>query len=182
MLESAKHVEGPVIVHCITRKGKGYSHSETSPEKYHGVAPFNTKTGVEPDRGKVRSYSEVFGSKLCAMASRDQRIVAVTAAMTEGTGLSRFGIQFPDRIFDVGIAEEHAVSFAAGLALTGMRPFVAIYSTFLQRSYDQIMMDVCMQKLPVIFAIDRAGIKVLLYIKNGVLYVYKYGILRQTFC
>ncbi len=157
-LEAAKRAGGPVLVHCITQKGRGYSLSENSPEKYHGVGPFNTEIGIESNVDNPKTFSEVFGSKLCAMATRDNRITVVTAAMTDGTGLSRFARQFPEKIYDVGIAEEHAVSFAAGMALCGMRPFVAIYSTFLQRAYDQILMDVCMQNLPVIFAIDRAGI------------------------
>ena len=158
VFESAKNMKCPVIVHCITQKGKGYKLSENNPDRYHGIGPFDTSTGIPFSKKEEKTYSEVFGSKLAAMASIDESIVAVSAAMVDGTGLSTFARAFPDRIFDVGIAEEHAVSFAAGMALNGKRPVVAIYSTFLQRAYDQILIDVCMQNLPVVFCVDRAGI------------------------
>lgn len=158
VFESAGNFGGPVIVHCITQKGRGYKLSENNPDRYHGVGPFDAETGMQLKEKDEKTYSDIFGRKLAAMASGDQRIIAISAAMIDGTGLSGFARTFPDRIFDVGIAEEHAVSFAAGLALSGKRPFVAIYSTFLQRAYDQILIDVCMQNLPVVFCIDRAGI------------------------
>lgn len=158
VFESAKNLGEPVIVHCITQKGRGYKLSENNPDRYHGVGPFDAATGMQLREKDEKTYSEIFGRKLAAMASGDERIVAISAAMIDGTGLSGFARTFPDRTFDVGIAEEHAVSFAAGLALSGKRPFVAIYSTFLQRAYDQILIDVCMQNLPVVFCIDRAGI------------------------
>ncbi|MFV0516793.1 MAG: 1-deoxy-D-xylulose-5-phosphate synthase [Aminipila sp.] len=153
----AKNVEGPVILHVMTKKGKGYRNSETSPDKFHGVAPFNPTTGLPIKAADGFSYSQVFGNKMIQLAGRNNKVVAVCAAMIDGTGLDKFALKYPDRIFDVGIAEGHAVSFAAGLAVHGYKPVVAIYSTFLQRAYDQMMIDVCMQNLPVIFAIDRAG-------------------------
>jgi len=154
----SKLVEGPVLIHVVTKKGKGYTTAEKNPSRFHGIGPFDPETGeMKEDTGKI-PYSKVFGNKLIQLAMEDPRIVAVSAAMVEGTGLERFCEKFPERIFDVGIAEQHAVSFAAGLALNGYRPVVAIYSTFLQRAYDEIMLDICLQKLPVIFAIDRAGI------------------------
>ncbi len=154
----AKLVEGPVLIHVVTKKGKGYITAERNPCKFHGIGAFDPETGeTSGDTGKI-TYSEVFGNKLIQMAMDDPKIVAICAAMTEGTGLERFGNKFPDRIFDVGIAEQHAVSFAAGLAINGYKPVVAIYSTFLQRAYDEVMLDICLQKLPVIFAIDRAGV------------------------
>ncbi len=157
-LTLAKRATGPVLIHAITKKGKGYKNAETNPGKFHGIGPFDINTGdlLTPPSGI--SYSKVFGDKLVSMAAADSRVVAVSAAMIEGTGLSRFAERYPNRLFDVCIAEQHAVSFAAGLAKSGFRPFVAIYSTFLQRGYDQIMMDVCLNELPVIFAIDRAGV------------------------
>ena len=156
-LQLAKRAEGPVLVHMTTRKGKGYRNAELYPQRFHGVSPFNQMTG-KPYQSAKQSYSELFGRELCELAENDPRIVAISAAMTDGTGLAGFAQQFPDRMFDVGIAEEHAVSFAAGLALSGFRPVVAVYSTFLQRAYDQMLIDICMQNLPVIFAVDRAGI------------------------
>ncbi|MCI8283659.1 MAG: 1-deoxy-D-xylulose-5-phosphate synthase [Firmicutes bacterium] len=158
VLTNAKSMEKPVLVHCITQKGKGYAPAEKRPDKFHGVSPFDKKTGVSLSKSDKLTYSAVFGRKLTEIAKEDARIVAVSAAMIDGTGLSEFARTFPERIFDVGIAEEHAVTFAAGMAVNGMKPVVAIYSTFLQRSYDQIMIDVCMQNLPVVFCIDRAGI------------------------
>lgn len=158
ILELAKRAEGPVLVHAITKKGKGYRNAEMNPNKFHGIAPFDLTTGIELSKSQKPSYSNVFGDKLTEMAACDDRITAVCAAMIDGTGLEGFAQKYPDRTFDVGIAEEHAVSFAAGLARAGKIPVVAIYSTFLQRAYDEIMIDVCLNKLPVIFAIDRAGI------------------------
>lgn len=158
VLTNAKSIGKPVLVHCITQKGKGYAPAEKRPDKFHGVSPFDKKTGLSLSKSNKLTYSAVFGRKLTELAKKDERIVAVSAAMIDGTGLSEFARTFPDRIFDVGIAEEHAVTFAAGMAVDGMKPVVAIYSTFLQRSYDQIMIDVCMQNLPVVFCIDRAGI------------------------
>jgi 1-deoxy-D-xylulose-5-phosphate synthase len=149
---------GPILVHAITKKGKGYAPAEASPDKYHGVAKFNVVTGVQSKpKAAAPSYTRVFADSLIAEAKKDSKIVAITAAMPDGTGLDIFGREFPDRTFDVGIAEQHAVTFAAGLATEGMKPFAAIYSTFLQRGYDQVVHDVAIQKLPVRFAIDRAG-------------------------
>ena len=151
--------QGPILVHVVTKKGKGYAPAEASDDKYHGVARFNVVTGAQ-DKPKPNapSYTRVFADSLIAEAERDKRIVAITAAMPEGTGLDVFGKAFPGRTFDVGIAEQHAVTFAAGLAAEGLKPFVAIYSTFLQRAYDQVVHDVAIQRLPVRFAIDRAGL------------------------
>jgi 1-deoxy-D-xylulose-5-phosphate synthase len=158
--KNIKEIDGPVLVHVITKKGKGYALAEEHPEAFHGVGPFDIATG----RPKVKntetppSYTEIFGQTLVRLAKDDDRIVAITAAMTSGTGLTPFAKEFPNRFFDVGISEQHAVTFAAGLALEGMRPVVAIYSTFLQRAYDQIIHDVCLGNLPVVFAIDRGGL------------------------
>lgn len=149
---------GPILIHAITKKGKGYEPAEKSPEKFHGTSPFNIKTGQPLKVSSKPTYGEVFGQTLINLAKKDQKIVAVCAAMTEGTGLEAFSRRFPERFFDVGIAEQHAVTFAAGLALRGLKPVVAIYSTFLQRAYDQIIEDVCLQELPVVFALDRAGV------------------------
>jgi 1-deoxy-D-xylulose-5-phosphate synthase len=156
-MELAKQASGPVIIHVLTEKGKGYKNAELFPGKFHGTGPFDPATGHSLKSATQPTYSDVFGSHLIKLANKDSKIVAITAAMTDGTGLTEFTGIFPDRIFDVGIAEGHAVTFAAGLAAGGMKPFVAIYSTFLQRAYDQILIDVCLQNLPVIFAIDRAG-------------------------
>ncbi len=155
---SLHQLPGPVLVHVVTKKGKGYSFAENDAEKFHGVGSFYKTTGDSKSGKGVRKYSKVFGEALTAMAREDDRIVAITAAMKEGTGLSCFAKEFPDRFFDVGISEQHAVTFAAGLAREGMKPFVAIYSTFLQRGFDQIIHDVALQKLPVRFILDRAGI------------------------
>lgn len=154
----AKMLDKPVLVHCVTVKGMGYPPAEQNPSKFHGIAPFDPETGALKKQSETPSYSKVFGKTLLQLALSDPTIIAVTAAMSDGTGLAEFGKYLPERLFDVGIAEEHAVTFAAGAAANGMHPVVAIYSTFLQRSYDQIMIDVCMQKLPVVFCIDRAGI------------------------
>ena len=148
---------GPVLLHCVTRKGAGYAYAEASEDKYHGVANFDVSSGQQvKTASKAPSYTKVFAKSLIAEAERDPRIVAITAAMATGTGIDLFQKAFPERSFDVGIAEQHAVTFAAGLAAGGMRPFCAIYSTFLQRAYDQIVHDVALQGLPVRFAIDRA--------------------------
>jgi 1-deoxy-D-xylulose-5-phosphate synthase len=155
--ERFKDFPGPVLIHMITKKGKGYEPAEKSPGIFHGVGPFDIETGELRSSGK-QSYSEIFGNCLAELASEDDRIIAITAAMTEGTGLSEFLMKFPKRFYDVGIAEPHAATFAAGMATQGLRPVVAIYSTFLQRSYDEIIHDICLQNLPVVFAIDRAGI------------------------
>jgi 1-deoxy-D-xylulose-5-phosphate synthase len=157
--ENVRDLEGPVLVHVITKKGKGYKFAEEKPLSYHGIAPFNVETGQAHASASVfPAYTEIFGKTLVELAQEDQRLVAITAAMCEGTGLEQFQKAFPLRLYDVGIAEQHAVTFAAGLAVEGFLPVVAIYSTFLQRAYDQILHDVCLQNLPVIFAIDRAGI------------------------
>ncbi|MBN7772520.1 1-deoxy-D-xylulose-5-phosphate synthase [Clostridium aminobutyricum] len=153
----AQNSEESVVLHVLTKKGKGYKNAETSPNKFHGIGPFNPTTGVPLKSAANFTYSQVFGSKMIQLADRNKNVVAISAAMIEATGLHKFSERFSDRIFDVGIAEGHAVSFAAGLAVSGFRPVVAIYSTFLQRAYDQMMIDVCMQNLPVVFAIDRAG-------------------------
>ncbi len=154
---NAKYLEGPVLVHVYTKKGKGYKPAEENPSKYHGVGPFDIKTG-EIKKSSGKTYTEIFGETIVDLARKDPRIYAITAAMPDGTGLVKFSKEFPSRFSDVGIAEQHAVTFAAGLATEGFRPVVAIYSTFLQRAFDQIIHDVCLQKLPVVFAIDRGGI------------------------
>jgi len=156
----AKLVDGPVLIHVVTRKGAGYEHAEDKPDTFHGVGPFSVETGKSESAGgaALASYTEVFGLALLREAARDESIVAITAAMPSGTGLDVFERLYPERFFDVGIAEQHAVALAAGLALGGMRPVVAIYSTFLQRAYDQIIMDVALQNLPVVFCLDRAGL------------------------
>lgn len=150
--------QGPILVHVVTRKGKGYGPAEESDDKYHGVSKFNVITGAQVKaKSNAPSYTKVFAESLMAEARKDKSVVAITAAMPSGTGLDLFAAEFPDRTFDVGIAEQHAVTFAAGLATEGMKPFCAIYSTFLQRAYDQVVHDVAVQNLPVRFAIDRAG-------------------------
>jgi 1-deoxy-D-xylulose-5-phosphate synthase len=156
-LKRIKSESSPTLIHVITKKGRGYEFSEKDPSLFHGIGPFERTTGC-PLGGLLPSYSEVFGTVLTELAGKDDRIVAVSAAMKEGTGLEKFARRYPDRFYDVGIAEQHAVTFAAGLATQGLKPVVAIYSTFLQRAYDEIIHDVCLQRLPVIFAIDRAGI------------------------
>ncbi len=156
-LERFKDFPAPVLIHLITKKGKGYAPAEKSPWIFHGVGPFDIETGNQASSTKP-TYSELFGDCLTELAREDDRIVAITAAMTEGTGLTEFARAFPKRFYDVGIAESHAVTFAAGLASQGLKPVIAIYSTFLQRAYDEIVHDVCLQNLPVVFAIDRAGI------------------------
>ncbi len=156
-MNTFKDFPGPVLIHTITKKGKGYGPAEKNPWNFHGVGPFDIETGKSQPSSR-KSYSEIFGNCLTKLAADDNRIIAITAAMTEGTGLSEFVRTFPKRFYDVGIAEPHAATFAAGLATQGLKPVVAIYSTFLQRSYDEIIHDICLQDLPVVFAIDRAGI------------------------
>jgi 1-deoxy-D-xylulose-5-phosphate synthase len=163
LIETLRNVRdfshGPVLIHVLTTKGKGYPPAENNPGDYHGLGPFDIKTGnPTPSSDKRISYTRCFGDTLVHLAETDKKIVAITAAMPAGTGLMRFAKRFPERFFDVGIAEQHAVTFAAGLATEGMRPVVAIYSTFLQRALDQIIHDVCLQNLPVVFAIDRGGV------------------------
>ncbi len=158
VFREARTYDGPVLIHCVTQKGRGYAPAQSNPERFHGAAPFNRATGEPLANSTAPTYSAVFGQTLCSLARRDERIIAITAAMPEGTGLSGFSREFPDRFFDVGIAEQHAVNFAAGLALRGLKPVVAIYSTFLQRAYDQLYHDVALQDLPVVFALDRSGI------------------------
>ncbi len=157
-LQNMRGMKGPYLLHVITRKGKGYSLAENDPVRYHGVGKFDPTIGVADDNGTRLTYSEVFGRWLCAMAQQDERLVAITPAMCEGSGMTVFAEQYPERFFDVGIAEQHAVTFAAGMACDGVKPVVAIYSTFLQRAYDQLIHDVLLQNLPVMLAIDRAGI------------------------
>jgi len=157
IFEKVKDMKGPVLIHVVTKKGKGYQPAEREPIKFHGTSPFNILTG-ETEKSKIPSYTEVFSHALIDLAKANEKIIAITAAMPQGTGLDAFEKEFPKRYFDVGIAEQHAVTFAAGLARAGYRPVCAIYSTFLQRAFDQIMDDVCLQNLPVVFAIDRAGI------------------------
>ena len=159
VLSKAKKRPGPVMIHIVTQKGKGYGHAEQLPVKYHGVTPFDFSTGAFL-KGPVAapSYTSVFGKAICQIAEKDSRVVAITAAMGEGTGLDEFSKRFPERFYDVGIAEQHAVTFATGLACEGMRPVVAIYSTFLQRAFDQVMHDTCLMRAPVTFVLDRGGL------------------------
>jgi 1-deoxy-D-xylulose-5-phosphate synthase len=158
-LESVKKFNDSVLIHVLTKKGKGYKPAEDNPSLFHGVGPFDIETGkVLKGKGGAASYTAIFGSALCKLASEDERITAITAAMPDGTGLSGFAKEFPERFFDVGIAEQHGVTFAAGLAAEGLRPVFAVYSSFLQRAYDQVFHDVCLQNLPVTFALDRAGV------------------------
>lgn len=157
LLKIAKEMKGPKLVHVLTKKGKGYHSSEQRPDKFHGTPPFNKENGKAKDSATF-NYSKMFGNTLVEMAMNNHKIVAVVAAMPDGTGLGGFRDLYPDRLFDVGIAEQHAVTLSAGLAVGGMKPYVALYSTFLQRAYDQVIHDVCLQKLPVTFCIDRAGL------------------------
>ena len=158
VINEARRVKGPVLIHALTQKGKGYLPAERHPARFHGAEPFEISTGIPSNPRAKANYTDIFSTVMCKLGQRDQRIVAITAAMPDGTGLKRFHNMYPDRFFDVGIAEEHAVTFAAGLAAGGLKPIVAIYSSFLQRAYDQILHDVCLQNLPVVFAIDRAGL------------------------
>lgn len=157
LLSRAKDLEEPVLVHVLTKKGKGYKYAEQNPDRFHAISSFNKEDGTLKKK-KEKDYSAVFGEKLINMAEKNEKIVAITAAMKDGTGLNEFSKKFPNRFFDVGIAEQHAVTFAAGLAKEGMVPFVPIYSSFYQRAYDQVIHDVCMQNLPVIMCVDRSGI------------------------
>ena len=157
VFQEASHVPGPVLVHVLTKKGYGYRPAERHPSRFHGTTPFDIETGIPLSHGKA-SYTDVFSTVMRKMGDRDDKLVAITAAMADGCGLKRFHNMFPERFFDVGIAEEHAVTFAAALAAGGMHPVFAVYSSFLQRGYDQILHDVCMQNLPVVLAIDRAGL------------------------
>lgn len=157
ILSMCKNINGPVLIHVITKKGKGYTYAESNPNKFHGVGPFDWKTGKTFSSGKP-SYSKVFGDEIVKIAEKNKKLVAITAAMPDGTGLKEFSLKYPKRFFDVGIAEQHAVTMAAGIASSGFKPVFAVYSTFLQRAYDQVLHDVCLQNLPVVFAIDRAGI------------------------
>ena len=155
-LEMVKHVKGPVVVHVLTKKGKGYHFAEMDPNKYHGVGIFDSEKDIKVV--EKQDFSKVFGDSLLKLAERDKNVIAISAAMIDGTGLTEFSKKYPERIFDVAIAEQHAVTMAAGMALQGLKPFVAVYSTFLQRAYDQIIHDVCIQKSPVVLCLDRAGI------------------------
>ncbi|OHW62984.1 1-deoxy-D-xylulose-5-phosphate synthase [Andreesenia angusta] len=157
VFEKAKHVKGPKLIHVVTKKGKGYAPAEQNPEKFHGVSPFDIETGKSLSKSS-KTYSDVLGETILDMGEERQNIVAITAAMPSGTGLDKFKDRFPERFFDVGIAEQHGVTLAAGMAANGLKPFFAVYSTFLQRAYDQVIHDVCIQNLPVVFGIDRAGL------------------------
>lgn len=158
VIKMAKRVNNAVIVHVITKKGKGYEPAERHPARFHGTDAFRIEDGTPKNKKLKAGYTDVFSNVMVKLGEQDEKVVAITAAMPDGTGLKKFGRQFPDRFFDVGIAEAHAVTFAAGMAAAGMKPVVAVYSSFLQRAYDQILHDVCIQKLPVTFAIDRAGL------------------------
>lgn len=158
VFQDAKRVNGPVLVHVLTKKGKGYAPAERMPSRFHGAEPFDVETGLPLKRKKKAAYTDVFSTVMCKMGAREEKLVAVTAAMPDGTGLKRFRNMYPERFFDVGIAEGHAVTSAAGLAAGGLKPVVAVYSSFLQRGFDQVIHDVCIQNLPVVFAVDRAGL------------------------
>ncbi len=158
VFEEAKSYDGPVLILCVTKKGRGYLPAQNKPASFHSASPFDIKTGRAKNQDKRPSYSSVFGEAVMELAEKDKKIVALTAAMPEGTGLYAFSRKFPDRFFDVGIAEQHGVNFATGMALEGFKPIVAIYSTFLQRAYDQLYHDVCLMDVPIVFALDRAGI------------------------
>ena len=157
MMELARKQAGPILLHVITKKGKGYEHAENNPDKFHGISKFDIETGEKIGKSK-KDYSSIFGSKLCKIAENNSKVVAITAAMKDGTGLKDFAEKYPDRFFDVGIAEQHAIGLAAGIAKAGMIPIVPIYSSFLQRAYDQMVHDVSIQNLPVIICADRAGV------------------------
>ena len=158
VLKEAKRVRHAVLVHVITKKGKGYGPAEKNPARFHGVDAFDVTTGKSVKEKKYPSYTDIFSEKICEIAKENPKVVALTAAMPDGTGLSKFAKEFPNRFFDVGIAEAHEVTSAAGMASAGLKPVVAVYSSFLQRGYDQVLHDVCIQELPVLFAIDRAGL------------------------
>ena len=158
VLKEAKRCKTPVLVHVLTQKGRGYAPAERHPARFHGAEPFDIETGLPAVKRTTPNYTDIFSTVMCKLGASNPKVVAITAAMPDGTGLKRFRNMYPNRFFDVGIAEQHAVTFAAGMAASGMRPVVAVYSSFLQRAFDQILHDVCIQKLPVVFAIDRAGI------------------------
>jgi 1-deoxy-D-xylulose-5-phosphate synthase len=158
VFKDAKASEGPVLILCVTKKGKGYPPAESNPSKFHSASPFDIQTGESTSTDKKTTYSAVFGETVVKLAEKDEKVVAITAAMPDGTGLRDFSQRFPNRFFDVGIAEQHAVDFASGLALSEYKPVVAIYSTFLQRAYDQLYHDVCLMDIPVVFGLDRSGI------------------------
>lgn len=158
VFREAKRCKSAVLVHVLTQKGKGYAPAERHPARFHGAEPFEIETGLPIRPRTAANYTDIFSTVMCKMGQRDEKVVTITAAMPDGTGLKRFRNRYPERFFDVGIAEEHAVTFAAGLAAGGLKPVVAIYSSFLQRAYDQIVHDVCIQNLPVVFAVDRAGL------------------------
>ena len=158
LLREASHIDGPVLIHVMTHKGAGYAPAERHPARFHGTEPFDIETGLPKNPRVKANYTDIFSTVMRKLGDRDEKVVAVTAAMTDGTGLKRFHNMFPERFFDVGIAEQHAVTFAAGLAAAGLKPIFAVYSSFLQRAYDQIIHDVGLQKLPVVFAVDRAGL------------------------
>lgn len=158
IFNEAKRVDGPVLVHVMTQKGAGYEPAEKNPSRFHGAEPFDIETGKPLKKKEKATYTDVISSVMCQLAERDPKIVAITAAMADGTGLARFAKEYPQRFYDVGIAEQHGTTFAAGLAKAGLRPVFAVYSSFLQRAYDQVLHDVCIQNLPVVFAIDRAGL------------------------
>ncbi|MCL2103310.1 MAG: 1-deoxy-D-xylulose-5-phosphate synthase, partial [Syntrophorhabdaceae bacterium] len=158
VFRNLENIDGPLFVHVVTYKGKGYAPAEANPEFFHGVGAFDPETGKSAGSAEIKTYTDVFSDLIVELGKEDQRVIAITAAMCAGTGLSKFRETFPDRFFDVGIAESHAVTFAAGMAKEGKIPIVAIYSTFLQRSFDQIIHDVCLQNLPVVFAVDRGGV------------------------
>ncbi len=158
VFKNTRDLKEPILIHVMTKKGKGYRFAEDDPGEFHGTGPFNRKTGEKISSGAAKSYTEVFNETVADLAAHDGRIVGITAAMVDGTGLNKFASLFPERFFDVGISEEHAIGLSAGLARGGLRPIVAVYSTFLQRGYDQIIHDVCLQDLPVVFCLDRAGI------------------------
>lgn len=158
IIKEAKNIDRAVLIHVLTKKGKGYAPAEKNPERFHGIDPFDIETGKSKKKKTAPTYTDVFAKKLCELAKTNSKLVAVTAAMPDGTGLKHFAKQYPSRFFDVGIAEQHAVTSAAGMAAGGLKPVVAVYSSFLQRGYDQILHDVCIQNLPVVFAVDRAGL------------------------
>ena len=157
ILERSKHLEGPVLIHVISKKGKGYKFAEETPDKFHGISSFDIKTGEVLSKSK-KDYSKVFGDKLIELAEKDDKIVAVTAAMKDGTGLKKFANKYPNRFFDVGIAEQHAVGMIAGMAASGLKPVFAVYSSFLQRGYDQLIHEIALEQIPVTICVDRAGI------------------------
>ena len=158
LINEAKKIDHPVLIHVLTKKGKGYKYAEHFPAKFHGIDPFYVKTGELKNKKNYKTYTNVFSKTICKLANEDKKIVAITAAMEDGCGLADFKKMYPDRFVDVGIAEEHAVTFAGGLSTCGFKPYFAVYSSFLQRGYDEIIHDICIQNLPVKFMVDRAGI------------------------